>query len=468
MDKDAFIQLAQDILDSMIGFIAVDNDGLVTYIGRAYAKSLGRTQEECVGRSVEEIIPNTRMNIVLQRGKEEHARYMRATGVPEGEIGTVCSRVFIYREGTPKKENIVGAMAYALFSQRSPDSDMQRLNQELSALRQQNDLYLSHLSEIYQATYNLDEILGVSDAVQQLKEMIRIVANTSASVCILGETGTGKELVANAIHKLSRRTSAPFIKINCAAIPKDLLESELFGYEAGAFTGASRNGKMGKFELADTGSLLLDEIGEMPLNLQSKLLRAIQYGEIERVGGIRPIPVNIRLICSTNRNLKQMVEEKTFRADLYYRINTMEITVPPLRERPEDIPILAAHFIEKVNQRNDLNVTGINPAVYSLMEGYPWPGNIRELEHYIERACILCVDGELMPAHFAALDAVAAASAGFSDHGTTSLHRKANEIEAKMIRNAMEQCNGNKSAAAKMLKITRATLYNKLAKYGIQ
>jgi transcriptional regulator with PAS, ATPase and Fis domain len=298
----------------------------------------------------------------------------------------------------------------------------------------------------------------------QLKSVIRQVADTAVSVCVYGETGTGKELVANAIHKLSKRRNEPFIKINCAAIPKDLLESELFGYEAGAFSGALRQGKVGMFELADGGTLLLDEIGDLPLTLQAKLLRVLQDGELRRVGGVKSIPVNVRLICSTNRNLKSMVDAGEFRADLYFRINTIELLVPPLRDRTEDIPILIDHFIQAANERNGSAVSGIRHETYPTLLAYHWPGNVRELEHTVERACVLCGSGVLGPEHFSLS---AAPGKDLASSAPPSLKTKTNSLEYRAILDALETCQGNKRAAADMLKITRVTLYSKLRKYNI-
>ena len=470
MSQDTFEQIARNIFNSMYGFISVDNDGIITFISESYANNLGRTQDECIGQPVDEIIPNTRLKLVLQRKKPELGRYVKT--VDNQQPGSICSRLLIYRDGIADSSNVVGAMAYGIITDNKGWRDYSHLSNEIEVLRRQNEMYQSHLSQIYQAEYDLDEILGSSHRVQAMKDLIRRVANTAVSVCILGETGTGKELVANAIHKLSRRAAKPFIKINCAAIPKELLESELFGYEPGAFTGAARQGKIGKFELANGGTLLLDEIGEMPMNLQAKLLRVLQAGEVERVGGTAPIPIDVRFLCSTNRDLQQMIQAGTFRADLYYRINTMEVTVPPLRERPEDIPDLAAYFVEKANRRNDLAITGISPQVYDLLRAYPWPGNIRELEHSIERACVLRGQGMLESAQFASLTAggasAAAVPAAEPDRpDAASLRSKTSSMELEMIRQALDECRGNKKAAAEKLGITRATLYSKLKKYGI-
>jgi len=463
MNDDQFNQLAKDILSSMYGFIAVDSEGKIAYIGRGYADALGLTQEECIGHQVEELIPNTRMHIVLRNKKAEIGRFM----LPNfSGPGSICNRMLIYRNGKPAPDNIAGAMAFSLIASKS---DTTLLTKELNDLHRQIDMYQNHIAQIYQASYEPEEILGSSRAMREVKDLIARTAASSVTVCILGETGTGKELVANAIHKMSRRADKPFVKINCAAIPKDLMESELFGYEPGAFTSASRRGKLGKFELANHGTLLLDEIGELSPDLQVKLLRVLQAGEVERVGGTSPIPIDVRVICSTNRDLPQMVRDGTFRADLYYRINTMEILVPPLRERREDIPELVAHFTEEARDRNGLVITGISDEAVQTLMAHDWPGNVRELEHAIERACVLCGRGQLEPRHFNSITAVSpfVSSSDKKEITAPSLRDKTGSLEKESILQALDACHGNKRAAAEMLGITRTTLYSKLKKYDI-
>jgi len=458
------------MLDSMWYFVAIDLEGRITYIGKKYAALYNSTPEELIGRPVESVIHNTRLNLVLQKRENEIGRFM-TSDIPNqslsAPISSVCNRLLIYRNGDEAAGEVMGAMAYGIITS---DQDIRHLPGEIDVLRKQNQMYKEHIAQMYQASYDVTEILGNSAAITAMKQLIRRVANTSISICILGETGVGKELVANAIHSLSKRKDKPFVKINCAAIPKDLIESELFGYEGGAFTGASRQGKIGMFELANNGTLLLDEIGELPLNLQVKLLRILQEGEFYRVGGTVPVPVNVRLICSTNRNLKQMVQDGLFRADLYYRVNTMEIKVPPLRERLEDLPILSAHFIQKANLRNELSVTGVGTQAQQLLMGYSWPGNVRELEHCIERACVLCGRGQLEPVHFTAItDQMTGAGPSTPlQEDAASLRFQNDAAEKEAILNALECCRGSRSAAAKLLNISRATLYNKLKKYGIR
>jgi formate hydrogenlyase transcriptional activator len=308
---------------------------------------------------------------------------------------------------------------------------------------------------------NISGMVGESPAFQEVLRNIRIVASTDATVLVQGETGTGKELIAQALHELSNRRRQPFIKVNCAAIPATLLESELFGHEKGSFTGAFAQ-KLGRFEMAHKGTLFLDEIGEMPLELQSKLLRAIQEQEIERVGGNRTIHVDIRIIAATNRNLKQMVDEGKFRSDLYYRLNVFPLTVPSLRERREDIVLLTRYFVKKHAERIGRNIETIPTSALEALRAYDWPGNIRELQNVLERSVIL--------------------SHGTTLHVETSefqptvdtLYRRDSDAsqgsERERIIKALEEANGQvggADGAAARLGLKRTTLQNRMQKYKI-
>jgi transcriptional regulator with PAS, ATPase and Fis domain len=297
------------------------------------------------------------------------------------------------------------------------------------------------------------------------------VADSNLAILITGETGTGKEVFANAVHQLSNRRYGNFIKVNCAAIPKDLLESELFGYSEGAFSGASKGGKVGKFEQANNGTILLDEIGELPMPLQSKLLRIIQERELEKIGGIKPMSLDVRLICCTNQNVEQMIAEGKFRQDLYYRINTIELNIPPLRDRLVDFPLLCEHFIRKINQYHNCSILGISDEVLQHFLNYNWPGNIRELEHVLERACVMSSTAILDVDHFDFFlpriyqNYTAERNDSFSKMETLS--NKRSQAEKKAIIQALEATKGNKSKAAIFLDITRSQLYEKLKKYDM-
>ena len=309
---------------------------------------------------------------------------------------------------------------------------------------------------------NVGAMVGQSPAFQEVLRNIRVVAPTDATVLVQGETGTGKELIARALHELSDRSKQPFVKVNCAAIPATLLESELFGHEKGSFTGAFAQ-KIGRFEMAHKGTLFLDEIGEMPLELQPKLLRAIQEQELERVGGTRAIHVDIRIVAATNRNLKQMVEEGKFRSDLYYRLHVFPLNNPPLRERREDIPLLTRYFVKKHAERLGRNIETIPTHVMNALTGYDWPGNIRELQNVLERAVILTSGTSL---HVPTSELIAKADS--PNHHRTSDCSQASERER--ILKALEEANGQvggPSGAAARLGLKRTTLQNRMRKYMI-
>lgn len=314
-----------------------------------------------------------------------------------------------------------------------------------------------------------EEIIGRSDALKRMLGFIETVAPTEATVLVTGESGTGKELVARALHAASARADKTLVTVNCAALAETLLESELFGHEKGAFTGADRR-REGRFVQANGGTLFLDEIGEMPLQLQAKLLRALQQGEIQRVGSDTPITVDVRVIAATNRDLRQEVQEKRFREDLYFRLNVISIEVPPLRRRGEDIPLLAAYFLQRFAERNRKSIKGFSPQAMDSLLRYSWPGNVRELENAVERAVILCngdlVTGAELPDNIAH---AAPQEEGPAQQESLSLAGMALElVERRAIEDTMRQTGDNKSEAARRLGITRATLHNKLRKYGLE
>jgi len=310
--------------------------------------------------------------------------------------------------------------------------------------------------------YNFEELVGESPGMREVYSMIDKVAKTKATVLIQGESGTGKELVARAIHFRSPRRERPFIKLNCAALPEDLLESELFGHEKGAFTGAVSR-REGRFELADKGTLLLDEISETSSSFQTKLLRVLQEGEFERVGGTRTLKVDVRIIATTNRDLKKLVEEGKFRDDLYYRLNVLPIYLPPLRERREDIPLLTLHFLKKYSRRNGLKLKSISKECLQMLKEYYWPGNVRELENVIERMVVMNEKEALLPQDFAFLNLSSQnLNLSFSENLTLE------EMEKKLIIETLRRTGGNRTKTAKILNISVRTIRNKLKKYNLK
>jgi nitrogen regulation protein NR(I) len=323
-------------------------------------------------------------------------------------------------------------------------------------------------------------IIGSSPGIAELYAILERVADTPTTVLITGESGTGKELVARALHEHSGRKDKPFIKVNCAAIPKELIESELFGYERGAFTGAVAS-KPGRFELANGGTLFLDEIGEIPIEMQVKLLRALQESEFERVGGIKTIRVDVRLVAATNRDLKRLISAGTFREDLFYRLNVVPIRLPALRERTSDIPLLVEHFLLKFNERLKKKVESVSREALDLLVAYPWPGNIRELENVVERAVLFCDTHELsvndlppdvrgipalanVPLPDADLHAALASEGGLKEHVKVAMSR----LERELVSRALQQTGGNVTHAARLLKISRKGLQLKMKELGLR
>jgi two-component system, NtrC family, response regulator AtoC len=311
--------------------------------------------------------------------------------------------------------------------------------------------------------YAFSNIIGKSESMRDLFELVDAVAASDANILISGENGTGKELIANAVHHRSTRADGPFIKINCAALPKDLIESELFGYKKGAFTGATSD-KVGLLELAAGGSLMLDEIGEMPAILQTKLLRVLQEREYRPLGSDRMVKVNFRLICATNIDLDTALKDGRLREDLYFRINTITMRVPPLRERTEDIPLLCSWFIEQYNKRYQKHLRGIAPAAYHLLIRNRWPGNVRELESAIERAVLVSKGPEIQPSDLPET----LREGGASQEVVIPPHRTLAEIEKMTIEQTLQRTNWNKQEAAQLLGLYRPTLYSKMRKHDIQ
>ena len=326
-------------------------------------------------------------------------------------------------------------------------------------LKQENIRLKKHLDR----RFSFGNIIGNSPAMEELFATLELVAPSDATVLITGESGTGKELIASAIHQQSKRKQFPFIKVNCAALNENLLESELFGHEAGAFTGAVSRRK-GRFEQADKGTLFLDEIGDMSLQTQAKILRVLQEGELDRLGGNETIKVDVRLLAATHRNLQQMIEERSFRQDLYFRLSVVPLELPPLRDRARDIPELASLFIERYAAKNRKDIKGFAPEVLRIFMSHHWPGNIRELENTVERAVILC-PGEQITVRELPPQLLPDGTPIDRDHGAAPITLR--DMEREMIRATLAQNNGNRSKTAKILGVARQTLLNKLKEYGI-
>jgi transcriptional regulator with PAS, ATPase and Fis domain len=456
---DELQELLNNAFKCLYYAIITDDKGNIVFLSKNYQELLEVSEDDFYGKPVQEIVENSEIPNVIKTRKEDIGHLF----VLKNGKTVVCNRIPII-----EKDKLQGVISTATFYNLN---EVSVLNQQIKELQKENLEYRKKISELSnKPIYSINQIIGNSRPIMIIKDTIERFAKSDLTFLITGETGTGKEVFSNAVHELSNRQDKNFVKINCAAIPKDLLESELFGYEPGSFSGASKDGKIGKFELANKGTLLLDEIGEMPMSLQSKLLRVLQEGELERVGGLKPIKIDVRIICSTNQNIEEQVEKGLFRRDLFYRINVVDINIPPLRERSEDIPLLCNYFIEKMNGEKGLGITEIKNDVYSLFYQYDWTGNVRELKHVLERACISAGTGPLKLEHFDFLISRMYKRNHIERHELNSMH-SLNEITAEVekenIIKVLIETKGNKAKAAKLLNIDRSSLYNKLKKYGI-
>ncbi|MFE7064009.1 sigma-54 interaction domain-containing protein [Sutcliffiella sp. NPDC057660] len=448
--------LTDEMMDTIIAnafewIVVVDHRGEIIYLNDSYSAFLDVDSKTVIGKHVTEVIENTRMHHVVQTGKEELAdlQYIRGNYM-------IANRVPIFNSN----KEVIGAYGTVIFRDTS---EWDKMNSHVKSMLGRIRNYLQEYEQQTGVKYTLEDIIGKSKLIQTLKEKVKHIASSDVSVLIRGESGTGKELFAHSIHQLSNRSSMPFIKINCAAIPEHLLESELFGYEEGAFTGAKKGGKKGKFLLADGGTLFLDEIGDMSLPMQIKLLRALQEGEVEPIGAQKPVQVNVRVIAATNRPLEKMMEEKRFRDDLYYRIHVIPFHIPSLRERTEDIPMLVEHFIQKICKRTGRRITSVTPDALSVLSRYRWPGNIRELENVIQAAVHLSTGDKLT---LEALPDYLTASYSIPI-GSKSLKETLEDAEKQAIIQTLENVHDDKLEAAKLLGISKSSLYEKIKKYHI-
>ena len=446
-----YLQMIETVLSEFDGALIVDEQGIIRVFTDYYARETGLKKEAVIGKRVDEIFPTTRMLEVLKSGKPIIADIWELGGKMQ-----VVSRVPITSKG-----KIIGAAGFNIF--RYLD-DALGFAERISKMFIELKYYKEQVQRLSSARYSLASIIGKSKGILEAKERVRYVAASSMPVTIYGETGTGKELFAHAVHQESPRREYPLIRINCAAIPDNLIESELFGYEEGAFTGARKSGKPGKFELAHRGSILLDEVAELSYNSQARLLRVLQEKELERVGGTQTLSVDVRIISATNVTLQRMVAAKRFRKDLYFRLDVFPINIPPLRQRLDDLPLLCEHFIQNYNQEEGGDVAGIDTEALQVLQGYHWPGNVRELQTVIERACISARQGLIKVYHLYRFSSAVPAE---KRENIFDLQIARDEAEKKTIQQALQACEGNKSAAARCLKISRSTLYEKILKYGL-
>lgn len=447
------IEILEKVLTQMRGLVVVDHETKIVFLNEEYAETIGKDPKEALGRPVRQVIPESKLPVVVESGKAILGDVYYVLGKP-----TVCNRIPLRQDGV-----LIGAMSFEVFGEIK-QSD--KLFASLQELHSQIDYYKEKLKRLSGSRYCLADIIGSSSAAIKLRKDILKSACTNSTVLIQGETGTGKELVAHALHQESLRAHHPFVKLNCGAIPSELIESELFGYEEGAFTGANRKGKKGKFELADKGTLFLDEISQLPMVAQVKLLRALQEREIERVGGETPIPVDVRIVAASNNDLGEMVKQGTFRADIFYRLNVIPISVPPLRERKSDIPELVELFARKYGDQAGLSSLSVASEVLALLAELEWHGNIRELENSVERAVGMCNGSVLDISHFEWL--LPMKRNEMLEIEGKSLEEAKTAFEKNIIVNALLTTSNNVKKTAELLHIDRSLLYQKMRRLGIQ
>lgn len=443
------------------GFIVVDKNGIVVDINDQYCDFLGRDKKEAIGHSILNIISNSKMiDIVNKRYRDEGMIHKFVEGETKEESNDflLVNRSCVFDD----EGEVIAGVAQVKFRLQTFDS-AQKLMREYSELQ----FYKEEYNKVESNRHSFDMMIGKSKEFLKIKKSAIKFSKTDFSILITGETGTGKEVFAQSIHKNSSRRNKPMISINCAAIPHELIESELFGYEEGSFTGARKGGKPGKFELADEGTIFLDEIGDMPYDMQSKLLRVLQENEIERVGGTKTVPIDVRVIAATRQDLQDMVKNGKFREDLYYRLNVVNIEMLPLRERKDDIELLAKCFLDKLNCKYK-SLISISDEALKCLSNYSWPGNIRELENVIKSAFASCED---MIINLSDLPSKMISYGDKYRSGEISekkLKYLVDNYEALLLKDALKRNEGNVCATARELGIHRSLLYKKMEKYEIE
>ena len=434
------------------GIMVTDADGYVTHFNKPYGQFLDLEPDEQIGRHCSEVIENSRMHIVAKTGKAE----INQSHLIKGQK-MVVQRIPIWKDN-----RVIGVFGQVMFKDVK---DVGKLATELSLLESKVKLYEEELITLRSTRYTFDSIAGKSVILANLKNEALRASTNHFPVLITGESGTGKELFAQAIHHASPRKINPFVRINCAAIPRDLLESELFGYEKGAFTGARKRGKPGKFELARRGTVFLDEIGDLPLEMQPKLLRVIEDKEFERVGGTKLIQSDFRIIAATNRNLDEMINAGDFRKDLFYRLNVIPLKIPPLRERKSDILPAARYLLGRMAHDANLPQIKIDREAERALKNYSWQGNVRELSNVLERA-LSAIEGDTITQQDLPFY-LQRSSKKTSGGSQSSLKEVQARTEKEAIRYALKECGNNKARAAGILGIHRTQLYKKMKKYNL-
>jgi PAS domain S-box-containing protein len=447
-----------EVIDDAV--IVIDRDSRVVYVNKGYERIVGTEAERVIGRNLAQLYPNDKLVQVLRTGKPIYYE--------DRHDDTIGYRILANCLPLKDEEGrIIGAIGIGTSSPIYHLS--QRLASFAATTKEKGEAGAPPSRDTLPEPFQ--HIVGNDPVFVRCLNLAALAAKADCTILLRGETGVGKGLIAEAIHRSSRRAHGPFVSLNCAAIPETLLESELFGYEAGAFTGASPRGKPGKFEEAHGGTLFLDEVGDLSLNMQAKLLRAIETKTIERVGGVRPKTIDTRVIAATNKNLEILVQEQQFRPDLYYRLNVIPIFIPSLRERPADIPPLAAHFLSRFCRAYGKQVV-FSPPVFEAFEKHTWPGNVRELINVIEHAVVMCQGAVILPEHLPEYLRLYCGSRPQPTHPQGSspvsdLRGLKERLEKEAICAALAEARNNRSEAIRRLGISRRTFYKKLRKYGL-
>lgn len=459
LSKEDFIKDYKLALDHLhIGILICDSKGIIRYMNPKFAKMFNIDLSISSNRMITDFFSNSAMLKVLESNKPDKAVKFPFKG----------KNALVFRTPIANKGKVILGIIEVFF--RDID-EFKMVIRKMNSLERKVNYYKRKTQALPTSKYSLDDIIGNSHVIQALKQKVEKYAKSSHPILILGESGTGKELVAHSIHSYSLRASEIFMKINCASIPKDLLESELFGYNEGAFTGSRKGGKIGKIELSDRGTIFLDEIGELPLTMQAKILRVIETKEIEKIGESDVIFSDFRLVAATHRNLEEAVAKGTFREDLYHRINILALKVPPLRERVEDLPELIQHLLNIIEDKpSDLEIK-VGQNVVQLFRKYPWPGNIRELKNVLIFSLLSLENGEaeIETRHLPKYMLKKSNLESTSSFSVTSSIREIRKIsEKKAILEALDIAKQNKSRASKILGISRNELYRKIGKYQIR
>lgn len=445
--------------NNSLGITIIDHRGIIIFRNRGHEEISGISNSDVLGKHFSAI-----------KGKGELLEVLK-TGVPQLGLPyetTLGTKAIVHR--FPLRDNdgrVIGAMSITVFTDVS---EMRELLLRYNVLENKVNYYEKEIQRLRGAKYSFRNIVGNSDSIRFVIKLAKKYAITRSPILITGESGTGKELFAHAIHMASPRKSGPFIVVNCPTIPKELLESELFGYEPGAFSGAKRNGKAGKFEMANGGTIFLDEISSLDLGLQPKLLRVLQEHRIERVGGNKPIELDFRVISATNQDLNELVKQGLFREDLFYRLSVLTLNIPPLRERKEDIPLLVEYFLSSLREESKIAVNKVSREVLRCFDNWRWPGNVRELKNVVEKAAISSetkrIELKDLPAYLIAGSVVARNDSLPSK--TNLLRQSKQNVERSLLESALRKNRWNKAKTARQLGISRPLLYSLIKKYKLE